>query len=199
MKQPAKVPKSRTPSARSDAVAFLDDLFGHEADWKPLVERARVNRDVAHALHELRTAHGLTQRQLAELIGTTQSVIARLEDADYEGHSLSMLSRIAAALGQRVTVAFVPLGDATPHAQDAPRSHARSRTAVHAEEASTRGVGTSTGAPAHGRSAARASGRAAESGNGCSTSAKAKRPSTEKGESAVRTGTRRTGRAAGKP
>ena len=41
---------------------------------------------------------------LADLIGTTQSVISRLEDSDYEGHSLSMLNRMAKALNQRVTV-----------------------------------------------------------------------------------------------
>ena len=41
---------------------------------------------------------GLSQRQLAELVGTTASVICLLEDADYQGHSLSMLRRIASAL-----------------------------------------------------------------------------------------------------
>lgn len=65
-----------------------------------------MNRDVAHALYDLRTAHGLTQTQLAALVGTKQPVIARLEDADYEGHSLSMLSRVAAALHQRIRVAL---------------------------------------------------------------------------------------------
>ena len=44
--------------------------------------------------------------QLAKLIGTKQPVIARLEDADYEGHSLSMLQRIAEALDQRLEVSF---------------------------------------------------------------------------------------------
>jgi hypothetical protein len=43
------------------------------------------------------------------LIGTTASVICRLEDADYEGHSLAMLRRIAAALNQRVEIRFVPI------------------------------------------------------------------------------------------
>ena len=51
---------------------------------------------------------GLTQAELAQLVGTTQSVISRLEDADYEGHSLSMLQRIADALHQRLEVRFVP-------------------------------------------------------------------------------------------
>ena len=55
-----------------------------------------------------RTAGGLTQRQLAKLVGTTASVICRLEDADYEGHSLAMLNRIAAALNKRVKIEFVP-------------------------------------------------------------------------------------------
>ncbi len=111
MKQSRKALKETKQPARPDAVAFLDDLFGHEADWTPLVERARVNRDVAHAIHDLRTSHGLTQQQLAELIGSRQSVIARLEDADYQSHSLTMLSRIATALHQRVKVEFVPLAE----------------------------------------------------------------------------------------
>ncbi len=49
---------------------------------------------------------GLTQTELAKLIGSKQPVIARLEDADYEGHSLTMLQRIAIALNQRVEINF---------------------------------------------------------------------------------------------
>jgi len=49
----------------------------------------------------------LTQQQLADLIETKQPVIVRLEDADYEGHPLTMLQRIADALGQRLEVRFV--------------------------------------------------------------------------------------------
>ena len=55
----------------------------------------------------LRTQASLSQRQLAKLVGTTASVICRLEDADYEGHSLAMLNRIAAALNRRVEIRFV--------------------------------------------------------------------------------------------
>jgi transcriptional regulator with XRE-family HTH domain len=51
----------------------------------------------------------LTQEQLAKLVGTKQQVIARLEDADYEGHSISMLQCIATALGRRLEVAMVPI------------------------------------------------------------------------------------------
>lgn len=70
------------------------------------VEAERVNAQVARMIHDLRTEAGLTQKQLAEMVGTTQSVISRLEDADYEGHSLTMLTRIAAALNRKLTVAM---------------------------------------------------------------------------------------------
>lgn len=73
------------------------------------LNQARANDSVARQLVALRTEANLTQRELAALIGTTASVICRLEGADYEGHSLTMLSRIAAALQQRVEISFVPL------------------------------------------------------------------------------------------
>jgi predicted transcriptional regulator len=51
----------------------------------------------------------LTQTQLARVVGTTASVICRLEDAGYEGHSLAMLRKIGGALNRRVEVRFVPI------------------------------------------------------------------------------------------
>ncbi|MDN5943507.1 MAG: helix-turn-helix domain-containing protein, partial [Nitrospira sp.] len=60
-------------------------------------------------LTALRLRAGMTQRQLAHLVGTTASAICRLENADYEGHSLAMLNRIAGALDQRVELRFVPV------------------------------------------------------------------------------------------
>lgn len=59
-----------------------------------------------YPIYDHRERHGLTQKALAVRVGTTQSVIARLENADYEGHSLRMMARIAAAVGERFTVAF---------------------------------------------------------------------------------------------
>jgi transcriptional regulator with XRE-family HTH domain len=69
-----------------------------------MVAIASINAHVAQLIYEARIKAGLTQQQLADLIGTKQPVIARLEDADYEGHSLSMLQRIAHALNQRVEI-----------------------------------------------------------------------------------------------
>jgi transcriptional regulator with XRE-family HTH domain len=73
------------------------------------LEEARANDEVARQIYDLRTKAGLTQRQLAKLVGTTASVICLLEDAEYQGHSLSMLRRIATALHRRVEIRFVPV------------------------------------------------------------------------------------------
>ena len=92
----------------SNAVAILDRMMGDDPDMRQMLEVSRASAKVAQLVYDTRTAAGLTQKQLAELVGTTQSVIARLEDADYEGHSLSMLNRIAAALKRRVEIRFLP-------------------------------------------------------------------------------------------
>jgi transcriptional regulator with XRE-family HTH domain len=89
----------------SDAVKILRDRYvKDDARRKTSVEAERVNAQVARMIYGLRNDAGLTQKELAHLVGTTQSVISRLEDADYEGHSLSMLSRIAEALKQKMSV-----------------------------------------------------------------------------------------------
>ena len=89
----------------TDALEIVDKLHvKDDPDRKAAIERERVKGDVAQMLYVLRTDAGLTQKELAELIETTQSVISRLEDADYEGHSLTMLRRIAKALDKTLTV-----------------------------------------------------------------------------------------------
>lgn len=75
------------------------------------LEEARTSADIARQILALRSEAGLTQRELAARIGTTHSAISRLESDDYEGHSLSMLHRIAGALGRRVVVRFDPRED----------------------------------------------------------------------------------------
>ena len=92
------------------AVEILHRRFyeGRPSRLKNL-EEARGNEEIARKIRDLRTAAGLTQTQLAKLVGTTASVICRLEDADYEGHSLAMLRRIGGAFDQRVEIRFVPV------------------------------------------------------------------------------------------
>ncbi len=97
------------PRKTSNAVRILHRRYvGEDAQRKASLERERVNAEVARTIYELREQAGLSQKQLAEGVGTTQSVISRLEDADYEGHSLTMLSRIAKALNQQVQVVMRP-------------------------------------------------------------------------------------------
>jgi DNA-binding XRE family transcriptional regulator len=100
----------RKHTATSDAVQILYRRYyeGRPERVRGL-EEARANDGVARKLTALRLRAGLTQRQLAKLVGTTASAICRLEDAEYEGHSLAMLNRIASALKQRVEIRFVPL------------------------------------------------------------------------------------------
>ena len=94
----------------SDAVEILyKRLIEGRPEMETLLAEAETEMDIAEQIHRLRTGAGLTQRELAEKVGTTGSAICRLESADYGGHSLSMLRRIAAALDQRVKVSFEPL------------------------------------------------------------------------------------------
>jgi transcriptional regulator with XRE-family HTH domain len=58
--------------------------------------------------------HGREAEQLAQLVGTTGSVISRLEDDDYEGHSLKMLQRISVALNRRLEIRFPPMKRRSP-------------------------------------------------------------------------------------
>lgn len=73
------------------------------------LQEEREYAEVARKIYELRKEAGLTQKELAQRVGTTTSVISRLEAADYEGHFFAMLRRIAAAVNKRVQIEFVPL------------------------------------------------------------------------------------------
>ena len=97
-----------------DARRILERVTGDDAELRAMIEEEKSNAQVAQMIYEARTQAGLTQGQLARLIGTQQPVIARLEDADYEGHSLSMLHRIATALNRRLEVRLVAVDTSPP-------------------------------------------------------------------------------------
>jgi ribosome-binding protein aMBF1 (putative translation factor) len=73
------------------------------------LQEEREHAEVARKIYDLRKEAGLTQKELADRVGTTPSVISRLEAADYEGHSFAMLRRIAAALDRKVRIEFDPV------------------------------------------------------------------------------------------
>jgi len=100
----------RTRKNTSPALRYIHRrFFAGQPERLAELEEARASAEVARKVYELRTKAGLTQKELAARVGTTPSVISRLEDDDYEGHSLAMLRRIAAALNRRVEIRFVPL------------------------------------------------------------------------------------------
>ncbi len=108
MKPELQMKKTPERKPTTDAVQILHQRYyeGHSARIAEFAE-AEANDTVARKIYDLRKRAGLTQQRLAKLVGTTTSVISRLEDADYEGHSLAMLRRIASALNKRVELRFV--------------------------------------------------------------------------------------------
>ncbi len=97
------------PKFHSNASKFLYNRYiagdpKREAEYEEVV----LNAEIARTIYTLRTKAGLTQQELASRVGTSKSAISRLEDADYEGHSLMMLKRIAMALDKRLEIRFLP-------------------------------------------------------------------------------------------
>jgi ribosome-binding protein aMBF1 (putative translation factor) len=92
----------------NDALKIIRRSIADDPELQEMVKQSSINAQVSLIIYDVRKQAGLTQQQLADLIGTTQSVIARLEDADYEGHSLSLLARIAAALDRKLEIKMLP-------------------------------------------------------------------------------------------
>ena len=97
----------KNPFKSKSLQAAYDRYIGDDPEQQQAFEQALADYDVARKIYDLRTKAGLSQRELARRIGTTASVICQLEDADYQGHSLMTLRRIAAALDKRVEIRFV--------------------------------------------------------------------------------------------
>ncbi|MDD9865406.1 MAG: helix-turn-helix transcriptional regulator [Verrucomicrobiales bacterium] len=85
-------------------------------------EQAGAAWDVALQIGELRRNAGLSQKELASRLGTSQQQISRLESPAYEGHSLSMLRKVAEALDAEVQV--------TLSRKPKPKAHIRARAAA---------------------------------------------------------------------
>ena len=70
--------------------------------------RAGVEQDLAlgQLIYDLRIEMGLSQRELAERMGTTQSVISRLEEGGGARNRIDTLARVATALGRHLVLSF---------------------------------------------------------------------------------------------
>src|SRR5947208_7812213 len=86
---------------------FLEEQL-RDPDFAERFKRAGEAWDVALQIAALRQKAGLSQRDLARKLRTSQQNISRLESPSYEGHSLTMLRRVAEVLGVTVRVALAP-------------------------------------------------------------------------------------------
>ena len=66
------------------------------------LEKARIAVEISYFREKL----GITQKELAKMINTTQSVVARLENPEYKKYSLSTLRKVAEALNLELNVSF---------------------------------------------------------------------------------------------
>jgi transcriptional regulator with XRE-family HTH domain len=82
---------------------YLDDQLKNP-DFVERFKKAGEAWDVALQLASLRKESGLSQKELARRVGTSQQQISRLESPGYEGHSLRMLRRVVEVLGAKVRV-----------------------------------------------------------------------------------------------
>lgn len=101
--------KPRKRPATSDGLEILYRRY-YEGRPKQIagLEEARAQAALAREVYDLRAEAGLTQAQLAKKMGTDKSVISRLENADYDGHSLPTLRKIGQVLGYTLELRFVP-------------------------------------------------------------------------------------------
>lgn len=88
---------------RTNFDVYLEDQL-KDTDFEERFKKAGKAWDVALQLADLRKESGLSQKELARRVGTSQQQISRLESPSYEGHSLSMLRRVVEVLGATLRV-----------------------------------------------------------------------------------------------
>lgn len=91
-----------------DVIEGLDSMVGGVSERQAMIKEEVLYAEIAAQVFRARTAAGLTQAALAELVGTSRKAIARLEDADDGGRSLAILHKIAAVLNCRLEIRLLP-------------------------------------------------------------------------------------------
>ncbi|MBS1262243.1 MAG: hypothetical protein MAG453_01585 [Calditrichaeota bacterium] len=92
----------------SAAIKILDQMLDNRPDLIAESDAEYQRLRLSHLISRMREESGLTQQQLAERIGTRQSVISRYERESYTGLSLNTLVKLASAMGYRVRVELEP-------------------------------------------------------------------------------------------
>ena len=97
--------KGKVRTFKSRLQEDIEDI--KDPEFKKYYEEERQALKLAMKIVELRSQKGLTQQELAKLMGTSQQAISRIESGEYEGFTLKTLEKIAEATGMRVKIEFV--------------------------------------------------------------------------------------------
>lgn len=100
---------------KDDLDRTIEKALKRNPSLKEGLERAEQAWDIAFQLINLREKAGFTQKELAKLVGTKQSNIARLESADYTGYTLKTLEKVTEALQARLEIKIVPQASRITH------------------------------------------------------------------------------------
>ncbi len=88
---------------------YVEEMLKKHPSLKEGLKKADQAWDIAGQVYNLRKKAGLTQKQLADLVGTQQANIARLESADYTSYTWKTLEKITKALKARLEIRIVSI------------------------------------------------------------------------------------------
>lgn len=94
---------------KDDLDRYIEKALKRNPSLKEGLDKAREAWDIAFQIINLREKAGLTQKELADMVGTKQSNIARLESADYKSYTWKTLEKITKALKARLQIKIVPI------------------------------------------------------------------------------------------
>ncbi len=94
---------------KDDLDRLTEKLLKQDPSFKEAMEKADRAWDIAFQIRDLRERAGLTQTELAKLVGTRQSNISRIEYADYTGYTLTTLEKVTKALKAKLEIKIIPI------------------------------------------------------------------------------------------
>jgi len=92
---------------KDDLDRLTEKLIKQDPAFKEELDKAGRAWDIAFQIYDLRKKSGLTQTQLAKLVKTNQSNIARIEAADYTGYTFKTLEKVTKALKAKLEIRII--------------------------------------------------------------------------------------------
>lgn len=94
---------------KDDLDKTIEKILKEDHSFKEKLDKADQAWDIAFQIMNLREKADLTQTQLAKLVGTRQSNIARIESADYTGYTFKTLEKVTKALKAKLEIRIIPV------------------------------------------------------------------------------------------